>query len=124
MSDLKYTQSHEWILVEGDLVKVGITDYAQDQLGDIVHVDLPEEGTDIYEGNDVLVIESVKAAGEVASPVTGTVVEVNEALVEEPELVNREPLENGWLFKVRISSELELESFMDAEAYKKFLEGC
>lgn len=124
MSDMKFTEDHEWVLMEGeDIGIIGITDYAQDQLGEVVYVELPEVGQEVSQGADTAVIESVKAAGEVKSPVTGVVVEINEALVDEPEKVNADPTGDGWFIKVRLSDPSELESLMDEEAYKEYVDG-
>lgn len=124
MSDMKYTEDHEWVLVgDGDVGTIGITDYAQDQLGEVVYVELPEVGQEVSQGADTAVIESVKAAGEVKSPVTGMVVEVNDALVDEPEKVNADPTGDGWFIKVKLSDPGELESLMDEDAYKEYVKG-
>ena len=123
MSDVKYTRDHEWILMEDDEIGVvGITDYAQDQLGELVYVELPEVDQEFGSGSDAVVIESVKAAGEVKAPVGGTIVEVNEALVDEPEKVNSDPMGEGWFVKMRVNDSSELEDLMDEEAYKEYTE--
>ena len=123
MSDVKYTRDHEWILMEDDEIGVvGITDYAQDQLGELVYVELPEVDQEFGSGSDAVVIESVKAAGEVKAPVGGTIVEVNEALVDEPEKVNSDPMGEGWFVKMRVKDSSELEDLMDEEAYKEYTE--
>ncbi len=116
-----YTDEHEWIEVEGDIATVGITDYAQGQLGDIVFVELPEIGAMIEQGKDAAVVESVKAASDVYAPITGEVTEVNPALEEDPALVNSSPEEDGWFFKMTIAAEAELDGLMDEEAYKDFV---
>jgi glycine cleavage system H protein len=122
MSETKFTEDHEWILMEDDEVGVvGITDYAQDQLGELVFVELPEVGTDWERGAEVAVIESVKAAGDVKAPVGGTVVGVNEALVDEPEKVNADPAGEGWIVRIRVSDPSELETLMDAEQYEAYI---
>lgn len=118
----KYTNDHEWIRLEGDIATVGITDYAQDQLGDIVFVDLPEVDEEIDLGDEISVIESVKAAGDVKSPLTGTIVEVNDSLDGAPETVNSDPQGDGWIFKAKINDASELDEYMDEEAYKAFVE--
>ncbi|MBA4043342.1 MAG: glycine cleavage system protein H [Erythrobacter sp.] len=116
-----YTDEHEWIDVEDDIATVGITDYAQGQLGDIVFVELPEIGAMIEQGKDAAVVESVKAASDVYAPITGEVTEVNPALEEDPALVNSSPEEDGWFFKMTIAAEAELDGLMDEEAYKDFV---
>jgi glycine cleavage system H protein len=118
-NDLSYTRSHEWARVEGDLVVVGITHYAQDQLGEVVYVELPEVGLGANAGEELGTLESVKAVAEFMSPVAGEVVEVNERLAEEPNLVNEDPYGDGWL--VKISGALEDDELLDAEAYKELL---
>ena len=123
MSVVKYTKDHEWVAVDGDVGTVGITDYAQSQLGDVVFVELPEEGRSLERGGEAAVVESVKAASEVYAPVTGTVVEANEALAAEPALVNAEPETGGWFFKVKLADPTELDGLMDAGAYKAYVEG-
>ncbi|MDG5750202.1 glycine cleavage system protein GcvH [Qipengyuania sp. XHP0211] len=115
-----FTEEHEWIDVEGDSATVGITDYAQNQLGDIVFVELPEVGSVIDKGKDAAVVESVKAASDVYAPISGEVMESNEALEEDPALVNTSPEETGWFFKMTIGDKSELEGLMDAKAYKSF----
>jgi glycine cleavage system H protein len=117
-----YTDEHEWIDVEDDIATVGITDYAQGQLGDIVFVELPEIGAMIEQGKDAAVVESVKAASDVYAPITGEITEVNPALEEDPALVNSSPEEDGWFFKMTIAAEAELDGLMDEEAYKVFVE--
>ena len=122
MSETKFTEDHEWILMEDDEVGVvGITDYAQDQLGELVFVELPEVGTDWARGAEVAVIESVKAAGDVKAPVGGTVVGINESLVDEPEKVNADPAGEGWIVRIRVSDPSELETLMDAEQYEAYI---
>ena len=119
-SDLKFLASHEWIrLIDDNVVVVGISDHAQDQLGDVVFVELPGVGDSVVSGDEAAVVESVKAASEVYSPFTGEVVEVNEALEGNPELVNSSPYEDGWFFKLKVSDEnLEnINSFMNADNY-------
>ncbi|TCD04825.1 glycine cleavage system protein GcvH [Erythrobacteraceae bacterium CFH 75059] len=116
-----FTTEHEWIDVDGDVATVGITDYAQEQLGDIVFVDLPEDGAEIAKGKDAAVVESVKAASDVYSPVSGTVVEANAALQDDPALVNSDPEGEGWFFKLAIADESELAGLMDEAAYREFV---
>ena len=121
MTDLKFTADHEWARLEGDVVTIGITDYAQDQLGELVYVELPEAGIDVSAGQEVVVIESVKAAGDIKSPVNGTVIEVNQALSDEPEKVNEDPTGEGWFYRVRISSAADLDALMDKSAYQDLI---
>ncbi len=121
MSAVKFTKDHEWILMQDDGIGViGITDYAQDQLGELVYVELPEIDKELGTGSDAVVIESVKAAGEVKAPVSGTVVEVNEALTDEPETVNNNPMGDGWFIKMKITDTSELDNLMDEDAYKEY----
>jgi glycine cleavage system H protein len=117
-----YTQEHEWIRVEGDSATVGITDFAQGQLGDIVFVELPEAGRQVTKGGDAAVVESVKAASDVYAPVSGEVTEANQALTADPSLVNTDPEGEGWFFRLSLSNPSELDGLMDAEAYKTFCE--
>ena len=117
-----YTEEHEWIRVEGDSATVGITDFAQGQLGDIVFVELPDAGKEVSKGGDAAVVESVKAASDVYAPVTGEVTEANQALVDDPSLVNSDPEGEGWFFRLRLANPSELEGLMDADAYKAFCE--
>lgn len=122
MSAVRYTKDHEWILMEDDEIGVvGITDYAQDQLGELVYVELPEIDQELGSGSDAVVIESVKAAGEVKAPVSGSVVEVNEALVDEPEKVNNDPMGDGWFIKMKVANKDELDDLMDEDAYKDYV---
>jgi glycine cleavage system H protein len=117
-SDLKYTKSHEWIRDNGDgTVTLGITDHAQELLGDLVFVEVPESGTEVEAGGEIAVVESVKAASDVYSPVTGEVVEANEVLADAPESVNDSPYDNGWICKIRLSDASQLEGLMDADSY-------
>ena len=117
-----FTKDHEWIEIEGDLGTVGITDYAQGQLGDITFVDLPAEGGSVAKGDSVSVVDSVKAASDVYTPVSGTIAEANGALADEPELVNTQAETGGWLFRIRLSDPAELSSLMDEAAYQAFVE--
>lgn len=116
-----YTEDHEWIEVDGETVTVGITDYAQSQLGDIVFVEVPEEGKTVSKGDDAAVVESVKAASDVYAPVGGTVIEGNPALADNPALVNEDPEGEGWFFKLTLADEGELGGLMDETAYKDFV---
>lgn len=118
-----FTDEHEWIDLEGDTATVGITDYAQGQLGDIVFVELPEVGAMVEKGKDAAVVESVKAASDVYAPLSGEVVEVNESLDDDPALVNSSPEEDGWFFKMTVSDKSELDGLMDDKAYKSFCDG-
>ncbi len=121
MSGVRYTKDHEWILMQDDGIGViGITDYAQDQLGELVYVELPEIDKEMGAGSVAVVIESVKAAGEVKAPVGGTVVAVNEALADEPETVNNDPMGDGWFIKIKITDTSELDELMDEDAYKEY----
>jgi glycine cleavage system H protein len=117
-----FSEDHEWIEVEGDLGTVGITDYAQGQLGDITFVDLPAEGATVGKGDSVSVVDSVKAASDVYTPVSGTIAEVNAALADAPELVNTEAETGGWLFRVTLSDTAELGALMDEAAYKSYVD--
>jgi len=121
--DLKYTKSHEWVRVEANhLVTVGITDYAQETLGDLVFVELPEVGQAVELGDECAVVESVKAASDVYSPVTGEVIEINVIIIDKPELVNSSPYEDGWLFKVKLDeNDDSLETLLTAREYSEFL---
>ena len=116
---LYYSESHEYVKIEGDFAYVGITDYAQNALGNVVYVDLPEVDDEVEADEDFGAVERVKAASDLISPVTGTVVEVNEALEDKPELINEDPFEN-WIIKVKLSDTAELDNLMDAQAYEDF----
>lgn len=118
-----FTEDHEWIEVDGDAATVGITDYAQGQLGDIVFVELPAAGTQLTKGKDAAVVESVKAASDVYSPVSGEVTEANPALEEDPALVNTAPESDGWFFRATISDASELDGLMTEAKYKEFIAG-
>ncbi|MGB0921814.1 MAG: glycine cleavage system protein GcvH [Alphaproteobacteria bacterium] len=118
-----YTEDHEWISVEGDTATVGISNYAQEQLGDIVFVELPDEGRELVKGDEAAVVESVKAASEVYAPVAGTVIETNSALEGDPALVNSDAEGEGWFFTMTIADESELEGLMNEEAYQAMIEG-
>lgn len=117
MPNLKFTNDHEWIRVEGDVAVVGITDYAQQQLGDVVFVELPEVGKTLERGKDAAVVESVKAASEVYAPVDGEVTEVNPLLLDQPDTVNTDPQGAGWFFKVKLSDAAQLDALLDETAY-------
>lgn len=118
-----FTEEHEWIEVDGDTATIGITDYAQNQLGDVVFVEVPQPGTAVSKGQEAAVVESVKAASDVYSPVSGTVTEANRAVEDDPALVNASPEADGWFFKVTIADQGEVEGLMDGAAYKAFVEG-
>ncbi len=122
MSDMKYSTDHEWVRVEGDIAVIGITEHAQEQLGDVVFIDLPDVGTAVELGGDAAVVESVKAASDVFAPLTGEVVEVNEALQDNPAMVNADAEGDGWFMKIKMSDTSELDDLMDAAAYKTFVE--
>ncbi|MDD9906089.1 MAG: glycine cleavage system protein GcvH [Rhodospirillaceae bacterium] len=121
MSETRFTEDHEWVRIEGDVATVGITEYAQEQLGDIVFVDLPEAGAEMAQGDEAAVIESVKAASDIYAPITGEVGEVNDSLDAEPAIVNQDAQGEGWLFTMSISDSGELDNLMDADAYKAFV---
>ena len=116
-----FTEDHEWIELDGEIGTVGITDYAQGQLGDIVFVDVPEEGKELTKGDEAAVVESVKAASDVYTPVSGTVIEGNAALAETPALVNEDPEGDGWFFKLTLTDTSELDGLMDEGAYEAFV---
>lgn len=122
-AELKYTESHEWVRSEGNgEYTVGITEHAQKLLGDMVFVDLPEIGTEVNSGDDCAVVESVKAASDIYAPVSGKIIAINPDLENSPELVNSEPYNEGWLFRVKIADESELANLLDAESYRSLLE--
>ena len=121
MADLRYSEDHEWVRIEGDIAVIGISDYAQEQLGDVVFVELPEPGRAVAQGDEAAVVESVKAASEICAPVSGEVVEVNEPLADDPGLVNREPTGAGWFLKVRMSDPGEVDALLDEAAYRTFV---
>jgi glycine cleavage system H protein len=123
MATVKYTKDHEWIRVEGDVAIVGITDYAQTQLGDVVYVELPEVGRRVEQGKEAAVVESVKAASEVYAPISGEVLAVNDALSGEPGKVNADPMGEGWFLRLRIADAKQLDGLMDETAYNAFVEG-
>mgnify|MGYP001299140136 FL=1 len=124
-SDLKFLDSHEWVKVDDNTVIVGISDHAQNELGEVVFVELPAIGDEFVSGDEAAVVESVKAASEVYTPLSGEVIEVNEALEENPELVNTSPYEDGWFFKLRVGDENlgSIDSLMTAEEYSSMLDG-
>ncbi len=120
-SNIKYTKDHEWIKVEGEFAKIGITEYAQGELGDIVFVELPKIGSKLEQGKSFGTIEAVKAVSDLYAPVNGEVVELNKEVQDSPEVVNKEPYERGWLVKVRIENPAQLANLLDVEAYKKLI---
>jgi len=122
MSVLRFTRDHEWLRLDGDLAVVGVTDYAQSQLGDVVYVELPEIGRRVEKGKEVAVVESVKAASEVYAPASGEIAEVNEALAVDPAKVNADPMGEGWFLKLRLTDLKELEGLLDEAAYQQFIE--
>ena len=119
---MRYTDDHEWIEAEGDAFTIGITNHAQEALGDIVFVELPEEGTEVVKDDEVAVIESVKAASDILAPIDGEIVEVNSALIANPGLVNEDAQGDAWFFKMKIEDTSVLDDFMDEAAYKEFIE--
>ncbi len=120
---IKYTKDHEWVSVDGDVATVGISDYAQQQLGDVVFVEVPEVGNDLAKGDELAVVESVKAASEVYAPIAGEVLEVNEDLEGTPSLVNEEAFGQGWFAKLKIADTADLDDLLDEDAYKSYIEG-
>ncbi len=121
-ADLKYTKDHEWIRVDDDVAIVGITDFAQGELGDVVFVEIETEGETLDKGETFGTVEAVKTVSDLFMPVGGEIIEVNESLADEPELVNKDSYEGGWMIKVKISDASELDELMDAEAYQKMIE--
>jgi glycine cleavage system H protein len=122
MSDLKYSVHHEWVSIEGNVATVGITDHAQEQLGDIVFVEVPEVGRTLEKDEEAAVVESVKAASEVYAPISGEVTESNSALDDAPDTVNKDPLGAGWFFKMTVADDSELQELLDENAYKALIE--
>lgn len=116
-NNLKYSEDHEWVKVDGDTVTIGITEFAQSELGDIVFVELPDEGDEIEKGEDFGSVESVKTVSELYAPVSGEVIEINEELEDSPELVNESPYEEAWMLKIKFADESQLDELMDAAAY-------
>ncbi|MGV6851283.1 MAG: glycine cleavage system protein GcvH [bacterium] len=121
-ADRKYTESHEWVFVDGDIARIGISDHAQAQLGDMVFIELPEVDSAVVAGDEVAVVESVKTASDVYAPLSGTIVEVNEALEDAPEMVNSDPYEDGWIFAIKMDDPGQLEDLKDAAAYSESLD--
>lgn len=120
--DLRYTKEHEWARLKGDVVTIGITEYAQDSLGEIVFVELPEEGAEVNQGESIGSLESVKAVSDLFSPISGTVSEINDSLSDSPEMINEDPYGDAWMVRIKISNKSELDGLMDAASYKKFVE--
>ncbi|RFU14316.1 glycine cleavage system protein GcvH [Rhodobacteraceae bacterium W635] len=118
---MKYTEEHEWLRAEGDTVTVGITEHAATQLGDVVFVELPEAGTTVAKDDEIVVIESVKAASDIMAPIDGEIVEVNDALADNPGLVNEDPLGEAWFFKVKASDPSQMDDYMDEDAYNELI---
>lgn len=123
LDDLKFTKEHEWVRIDGDVVTVGISDYAQKELGDVVYVELPPIGDTFAKGEACSSIESVKAVSDIYTPVSGEIADVNSALEDNPELVNQSPYEDGWVFKIKIEDEGDLDDVMDADLYEEYLQG-
>ena len=123
VDDLRYTEKHEWARREGNTAVIGLTDYAQDKLGEIVFVELPEIGAEVEAGKGSAVIESVKAVTDLYAPVDGTVVEVNEELLDQPEVINSDPYGAGWVYKIEIKDQGQLSALMDRQAYEKYVIG-
>jgi glycine cleavage system H protein len=123
MADVKYTDEHEWIRIEGDVGTIGISSYAQEQLGDVVFVDVPQAGRKVAKGESVAVVESVKAASDIYAPASGEVIEANAALADTPGDVNVEPMGKGWFFKMKLANKSELDGLMDQAAYDAFVKG-
>lgn len=121
-NELRYSEDHEWVSVDGDIATVGISDFAQQQLGDVVFVELPDVGRAVERGGEIAVVESVKAASEIYAPLSGEIVEINNALADGPVMVNESPEEDGWFFKMRLNDPSEVDGLMDAAAYKAFTE--
>ncbi len=118
---MKFTEEHEWLREEDDLIVVGITEHASTQLGDIVFIELPDEGTTVTKDDEIVVIESVKAASDILAPLDGEIVEVNQALIDEPAKVNDDPIGDGWFFKIKPSDPSQMDEYMDEDAYMKLI---
>jgi glycine cleavage system H protein len=121
--DYQYAETHEWVYVEGDKATVGISEHAQSMLGEVVYVELPDIGDEFAEGEDICVVESVKAASDIYTPVSGEVIAINDQLEENPGLVNESPYERGWLYQVKLTNTEEIQNLMDAESYQNILQG-
>lgn len=120
-NDLKYTESHEWILLKNDIVRIGITDYAQSELTDIVFAELPEIGKEVKKGEELCVVESVKSVSEIYSPITGKITNINKKLEDSPEIINENPYDEGWLVEIKYEDKEELKDFLESEQYKKLI---
>lgn len=123
MSAIYFSEDHEWILVEGDIGTCGITEFAQEQLGDIVYIELPEVGREVAQNDEIAVVESVKAASELYAPASGEVIEINEGLTDDPARVNADAMGDGWFFKIKLSNPGDLENLMDKDAYDALVAG-
>jgi glycine cleavage system H protein len=121
-ADKRYTKEHEWVLLDGDIATVGITDHAQEQLGDLVHLELPELERTVAEGESCAVVESVKAASDIYAPLSGKIVEINETIVEDPSIVNSDAEGEGWFFRLELDDPAAFEQLLDQDAYDEFLE--
>jgi glycine cleavage system H protein len=120
--DLKYTSEHEWIRIDGDVATVGITDYAQDQLGDIVFVELPEEGETVEKGDTFGVVESTKSVSDLYVPLSGKVIESNDPLLDSPDIINEDPYGEGWMIRIKLENSSEVKELLDAKSYQKMVE--
>jgi glycine cleavage system H protein len=118
---LRFTEEHEWLKLDGDEVIVGITEHAAEQLGDLVFVELPEEGATVAKGDEIVTIESVKAASDISAPLDGQITEINPAIVKNPALVNEDPMEDGWFFKMTLAEPTDLDDLMDEAAYREYI---
>jgi len=121
--DLRYSKEHEWVAIDGDIATIGVTEYAAGEMGDVVFMELPEEGSDVSKGDPVGTIETVKSVEDLYCPLTGEITEINEGVLDAPELVNQDPLEDGWLFKVKLGDSSELDSLLDAPGYNELIGG-
>jgi glycine cleavage system H protein len=119
--DLRYTDSHEWIKIKGDVVVIGITDYAQSELTDIVFAELPEIGKEINKGDELCVVESVKSVSEIYSPISGKIIKINDKLEDSPEIINEKPYDDGWLVEMKVNNKNELTDLLDVNQYKKII---
>mgnify|MGYP000217450057 CR=1 FL=1 len=119
---MKFTEEHEWLLSDGDVVVVGITEHASEQLGDVVFVELPEVGTQVAKGDEVVVIESVKAASDIMAPIDGEITEINDSLTDDPGKVNEDPMGAAWFFKIKPTDDGQIDGYMDEDAYKDFID--
>jgi len=119
--DLKYTETHEWLKLEGNKARIGITDHAQSELTDIVFVEFPEIGKEVKKGEEICVVESVKSVSEIYAPVSGKIINVNKKLEDEPEIINKSPYDDGWLVELEVKDKSEIDNLLDANAYKKLI---